>query len=147
MYLNKISDYSCLRSVTGLQPSIFTKSLLTWEPLFTSKFDTAANKQCYIYIIISGRRPAWLMNPNAWPSAVASPQPTATVPPCGRLGRQPGRTMKNYLDLKATDPPHRRYDGFYYTATVNIQYPFSDCASYKSICRVMTCDAKYAKHR
>lgn len=40
--------------MAGLQPAISTKSLLTCEPPLTSKFDTAANKHCKIYILISG---------------------------------------------------------------------------------------------
>lgn len=130
--------------MAGLQPTIATKSLLTWKPLLTSKFDTAANKQCTIYILISGRLSALVMNSNVWPFAVASQRRTATVPPCGRLSAQPSRTMRNYLDPKANETLPIR---FYYMASVNIQYLFTDCVSYKSICGVTTSTAKYAKHR
>lgn len=44
----------CRGCAAGLQSSICAKSPLTWKWLLTSKFDTAANKQCQIYILISG---------------------------------------------------------------------------------------------
>lgn len=70
------------------------------------------------------------MNSNVWPFFYfllwLSKRSTATVPPCGRLGAQPSRTMRNYLDPKANEslPIADTIVFFYYTASVNIQYPF-----------------------
>lgn len=145
MYLNKILDYRLVGSVAGLQPTISTKSLLTWKLLRTSKFDTAANKQCKIYILISGRLSAWVMNSNVWPFAMAF----AAMHSHSAASRKAQHSNRQNNE-KLPRPKGQRNPlpiRFYYMASVNIQYLFTDCVSYKSICSVTTSTAKYAKRR
>lgn len=134
MCWNKGLDYSLARCISD-------KSLLTWKPLFTSKFDTAANKQCYIYILISGTA---FGAGDEFKCVALRREPQCRL--AGRLSSRPRQNNEKWLRPEGHQKPsHCTRNRFYYRASVNIQYLSTDCVSYKSICKVTTSAANICK--